>query len=64
MYLTHITCNPKIVEVNVDSRYTYHHHAGHDKLISSKRVHQEKEKIHDGAKEVHFKCIQENEKRQ
>jgi hypothetical protein len=28
--------------------------------ISSKRFHKEKEKVHDGAKEVHRKCLQEN----
>jgi hypothetical protein len=30
-----------------------------DKLIGCKRVHQEKEKVHDGAKEVHWKYLQE-----
>jgi hypothetical protein len=29
-------------------------------LIGSKRVHQETKKVHDGAKEVHWKCLQEN----
>jgi hypothetical protein len=33
-------------------------------LIGSKRVHQEKEKVHDGGKEVNWKCIQENKKGQ
>ena len=60
MYLTDITYNPIKGEVNVDGRYTYHHHAGNDKSIGSKRVHKEKEKVHDGAKEVHWKCLQEN----
>jgi hypothetical protein len=35
-----------------------------DKSIGSKRVHQEKEKVHDGAKEAHWKCLQENKKGQ
>jgi hypothetical protein len=35
-------------------------HAGNGKSIGSKRVHKEKEKVHDGAKEVHWKCLQEN----
>jgi hypothetical protein len=33
-------------------------------LIISKRVHKEEEKVHDGAKEVHWKCLQENKKGQ
>jgi hypothetical protein len=45
--------------MNVDGRYTYHHLTGHDRSSSSKRVHEEKEEVHDGAKEVHWKCIQE-----
>jgi hypothetical protein len=64
MYLTDITCNPIKGEVNVDSRYTYHHHARNDKSIGSTRVHQEKEKVHEGAKEVNWKCLQENKKGQ
>jgi hypothetical protein len=51
-------------EINVDGRYTYHHHTGHDKSSGSKRDHEEKVKVHDEAKEVHWKCIQENEKGQ
>jgi hypothetical protein len=48
-------------EVNVDSRYTYHHHA-RNKSIGSKRVLQKKEKVHDGAKEVHLKCLQKTKR--
>jgi hypothetical protein len=44
----------------VADTFTNHHHARNDKLIGSKRVHKEKEKVHDGAKEVHWKCLQEN----
>jgi hypothetical protein len=45
---------------NVEGRYTYHHHTRNDKLIGSKRVHQEKEKVYDGDKEVHWKSLQKN----
>jgi hypothetical protein len=31
-------------------------------LIGSKSVHQEQEKVHDGAKEVHWKCLQETKR--
>jgi hypothetical protein len=41
---------------------TTSHHTRNDKLIGSKRVHQEKEKVHFGAKEVHWKCLQENKR--
>ncbi len=44
--------------------YTYHHHARHDQWSSSKKVHKEKEKVHDGAKEVHWKCIQEKKRKE
>jgi hypothetical protein len=44
----------------VADTFTNHHHARNDKSIGSKRVHKEKEKVHDGAKEVHWKCLQEN----
>jgi hypothetical protein len=36
MYLTDITCNPIKGEVNVDGRYTYHHHTRNDMSIGSK----------------------------
>jgi hypothetical protein len=52
-------------EINVDNRFTYHHHAQHDKSRGSRRVHDEQEaKVHDAAKEVHRRCIQENKKGQ
>jgi hypothetical protein len=54
----------KKVKSKIDSKYTYHYHTRHDKSSSSKRVHEEKEKVHDEAKEIHWKCIQENEKGQ
>jgi hypothetical protein len=44
IYLTNITCNPKKGEVNVDGRYTYHHHAGNDKSIGSKEFTKKKRK--------------------
>jgi hypothetical protein len=33
-------------------------------LIGSKKFTKKKEKVHDGAKEVHWKCLQENKKGQ
>jgi hypothetical protein len=36
MYLTDFRCNPIKGEVNVDGRYTYHHHSGHNKSMAAK----------------------------